>query len=347
MLSRLAAVAPDAVCAAWNRLERAGRVVSERGAVDSGADEFGATGRVTRTDVRAARRRVSGRVRETPVFHTSVAGPNGPVPVTLKLEYLQYGGTFKVRGSYNTLLGSAVVTERVVIASGGNAGIAAAVATARLGIGCTVVVPESAPHHKVAAMWSHGAEVLWHGATYTEAYRYAGELAVERGSTQLHAEDLPAVVAGAGAVALELEEQVRGRPPVLIAVGGGALVAGAAAALGSRQRVIGVEPVGLPAMHTALGLDPQAGAPRPDVLEVDRIGGVTLATARHHGVRSLLVSDDAVGVARDYLWREFRIVVEPTGATALAAIHSGAYVPPPGERPVVVLCSANTEVTAL
>lgn len=320
-------------------------VVSERGTVDSGLDEFGATGRVTRADVRTARKRVSGRVRKTPVFHTSLSGPDGPVPVTLKLEYLQHGGTFKVRGSYNTLLGSAVVTERVVIASGGNAGIAAAVATAQLGIACTVVVPESAPHHKVAAMWSHGAEVLWHGATYTEAYRYAGELAVERGSTQLHAEDLPAVVAGAGAVALELEEQVRGRPPVLIAVGGGALVAGAAAALGSRQRVIGVEPVGLPAMHTALGLDRPAGSAGP--VEVDRIGGVTLATARHYGVRSLLVGDDAVGAARDYLWREFRIVVEATGATAVAAIHSGAYVPAPGERPVVVLCSANTEVAAL
>ncbi|WP_239476610.1 serine/threonine dehydratase [Nocardia arizonensis] len=325
--------------------ERA-HVVNERGAVDSDPVEPEASARVSRTDVRAARKRLAGRIRKTPVFHTSVVGPNGPVPVTLKLEYLQHGGTYKVRGSYNTLLGSAVVTERVVIASGGNAGIAAAVSTAQLGIACTVVVPESAPHHKVAAMWSHGAEVLWHGATYAEAYRYAGDFAAERGSTQLHAEDLPAVVAGVGVVGLELEDQVRGRPPVLIAVGGGGLVAGVAAALGRRRQVIGVEPAGLPALHTALGVDRPVALPSADALTADRIGAVSLGIARHHGVRSLLVSDDAVVSARDYLWREFRIVVEPTGATALAAIHSGVYVPPPGERPVVVLCSANTEVAA-
>jgi threonine dehydratase len=123
--------------------------------------------------VRAARKRLAGWIRKTPVVHTTVSGPRGPVPVTLKLEYLQHGGTFKVRGSLNALLESAADIDQVVIASGGNAGIAAALATARPGKACTVVVPESAPHTKVAAMWSHGAEVLWHGMTYAEAYRYA------------------------------------------------------------------------------------------------------------------------------------------------------------------------------
>ncbi|MEV0293958.1 serine/threonine dehydratase [Nocardia sp. NPDC050710] len=308
-------------------------------------DEIGAADRVYRSDVRAARKRLAGRIRKTPVFHTSVAGPNGPVPVTLKLEYLQHGGTFKVRGTFNALLEATASVDQVVIASGGNAGIAAALAAAQLGKACTVVVPESAPHTKVAAMWSHGAEVLWHGTTYAEAYRYAGDLAVERGALRLHADDLPAVVAGAGVVGLELEEQVRGRPSVLVAVGGGGLVAGVAAALGRRQRVIGIESAGLPMLHTALGVDRAPGLRRPRTSSADRIGDIALGIARRYDVRSLLVTDDAIATTRDYLWREFRIVVEFTGAAALAAIQSGVYVPPPGERPVVVLCSANTDLT--
>ncbi|MET7767261.1 pyridoxal-phosphate dependent enzyme [Nocardia sp. NPDC005366] len=323
-----------------------GRVhrVNERGVAGSGVDESGRAHRVDRSDVRAARKRLAGRIRKTPVFHTSVAGPNGPVPVTLKLEYLQHGGTFKVRGSLNALLESPAAAEEVVIASDGDAGIAAAVATAQLGKACTVVVPESAPHTKVAAMWSHGAEVVWHGTTYAEACCHADDLATERGALLLRVDDLAAVVAGAGVVGLELEDQVRGRPPVLISVGGGGLVAGVASVLGRRQQVIGVEPVGYPVLHTALEADNAIGPCAPDASPAHRIGAVALGIARHYDIRSLLVTDDAVAAAREYLWREFRIVVESTGATALAAVHSGVYVPVPGERPVVVLCSADTEL---
>ncbi|MEU7768258.1 serine/threonine dehydratase [Nocardia sp. NPDC049190] len=308
-------------------------------------------GLVDRSDVRSARRRMAGQVRKTPVFHTSVASPAGPVPVTMKLEHLQHGGTFEVRGCFNTLLAQGQGIDQVVIASGGNAGIAAALAAARLGKSCTVVVPETAPHTKVAAMWSHGADVLWHGATFAEALRHATELAAERGALRLHGYDLPAVVAGAGVVGLELEEQVRGRPAVLAAVGGGGLVAGIAAALGRRQQVIGVEPEGSPALRDALDANRPVEVRGPgvsaDSLGATRIGDIALDVARRDGVRSLLVTDDAITAAREYLWREFRILVELTGAAALAAIHSGAYVPAPDERPVVVLCGANTDVAVL
>ncbi|WP_083880445.1 serine/threonine dehydratase [Nocardia araoensis] len=305
-------------------------------------------GRVERSDVRSARRRLAGHIRKTPVFHTSIASPSGPVPVTMKLEHLQHGGTFKVRGSLNALLESDAGIDQVVIASGGNAGIAAALAAARLGKSCTVVVPETAPHTKVAAMWSHGAEVLWHGTSYAEALQHASELAAERGALLLHGYDLPAVVAGIGVVGLELEEQVRGRPPVLAAVGGGGLVAGIAAAVGRRQRVIGVEPEGAAILRAALAaecpVDIVGSGITVDSLGPTRIGDIALDVARRHGVRSLLVSDDAISAAREYLWREFRILVEVAGATALAAVHSGAYVPAPDERPVIVLCGANTDV---
>ncbi|MEU7633863.1 serine/threonine dehydratase [Nocardia sp. NPDC049220] len=309
------------------------------------------TALVDRSDVRSARRRMAGQVRKTPVFHTSVASPSGPVPVTMKLEHLQHGGTFKVRGCFNTLLAQGQGIDQVVIASGGNAGIAAALAAARLGKSCTVVVPETAPHTKVAAMWSHGADVLWHGATFAEALCHATELAAERGALRLHGYDLPSVVAGAGVVGLEVEEQVRGRPAVLAAVGGGGLVAGMAAALGRRQQVIGVVREGTPALRAALDANRPAEVRGPgvtaDSLGATGIGDLALDVARRDGARSLSVTDDAITAAREYLWREFRILVELTGAAALAAIHSGAYVPAPDERPVVVLCGANTDVAVL
>lgn len=307
--------------------------------------------RLYRSDVRQARRLLRGQTRKTPVFHTDIQGPRGPVPVTLKLEQLQHGGTFKVRGALNALLQAGKSVEGVVIASSGNAGIAAAMASALRGLSCTVVVPESAPHTKVAAMWSHGAEVLWHGTTYAEAHKYACQLAAERGAMQLHAFDQPAIVAGAGVVGLEIEEQVRGRPPVLVAVGGGGLFAGIAVALGLRGRVIGVEPQGAQTLHAALAagrpVDVDVSSVASDALGANRIGDIAMEVAQRYSVRSVLVTDDAIVMAREYLWREFRIVVEPAGATAVAAIQSGAYVPPPGERPVVVLCGANTDLATL
>lgn len=306
--------------------------------------------RVLRTDVRAARRRLVGRVRKTPVFHTSVDGPDGPVPVSLKLEFLQHGGTFKVRGALNALLAADESADHVVVASGGNAGIAVALAAAQLGRSCTVVVPESAPHTKVAAMWAHGAEVLWHGTSYAEAQRKAVALAAERGAEHLHAYDMPAVVAGAGVIGLELEEQVRGRPPVLAAVGGGSLIAGLGAALGRRRHIVGVEAEHTPALSAALAagapvdVDAQSGS---ELLCATRVGDIAYGIARRHRMPVLSVADDAIAAAREYLWREFRVVVELEGAAALAAVQSGAYRPESGVRPIVVLCGANTELPVL
>ncbi|MFC8527661.1 pyridoxal-phosphate dependent enzyme [Nocardia sp. NPDC057227] len=298
--------------------------------------------RVFRSDVRAARKRLAGQLRKTPVFHTTVAG----FPVSLKLEYLQHGGTFQLRGSLNALLTAAARPTHVVLAAGGNAGIAAALAAAGLGRTCTVVVPETAPHSKVAAMWSHGAEVRWHGTTHAEACAHAVELAAGTGALYLPVHDTPAVVAGAGVLGLELEEQVRGRPPVLAAVGGGALIGGLAAALGRRQRVIGVEPERRALLRAALSAERPVEVPAADSAGPDRIGAIALDLARRSDVPALTVTDDAVDAARDLLWREFRIAVEPSGAAALAALISGAFVAEPGRRTIVVLCGANGDPAA-
>ncbi|MEV0357626.1 pyridoxal-phosphate dependent enzyme [Nocardia sp. NPDC050697] len=301
-----------------------------------------APARVFRSDVRAARRRLAGQLRKTPVFHTSVAG----FPVSLKLEYLQHGGTFQLRGALHALLTAAEYPEQVVLASGGNTGVAAALAAARLGRSCTVVVPETAPHSKVAAMWSHGAEVRWHGTTHAAACAHAAELAAERGALYLPLHDTAAVVAGAGVLGLELEEQVRGRPPVLAAVGGGALIGGLAAALGRRQPVIGVEPERRALLRAALRAERPVAVPAADSAGPDRVGAIALDLARRAAVPALTVTDDAVDAAREQLWREFRIVVEPSGAAALAALLSGAFVPEPGRRTIVVLCGANGDPAA-
>ncbi|MFC4376940.1 threonine/serine dehydratase [Nocardia halotolerans] len=307
--------------------------------------------RVLRADVRTARRRLSGRVRKTPVFHTSVEGPDGPVPVSLKMEFLQHGGTFKVRGALNALLGADGDADHIVVASAGNGGIAVALAAAQLGKACTVVVPESAPHTKVAAMWAHGAEVLWHGTNYAEAERRAVTLAAERKAGHLHAYDMPALVAGAGIIGLELEEQVRGRPPVLAAVGGGELIAGLGAALGKRRRIVGIEAEHTPVLSAALAaggpVEVDAPAPAGELLCPTRIGDIAYDIAQRHRMPALPVADEAITAAREYLWREFRVVVELEGAAALAAVQSGAYKPEPGVRPIVVLCGANTELPML
>ena len=305
---------------------------------------------IDRADIVAAQGRIATLVRRTPVLDAEVTSPDGPVPIRMKLEYLQLGGSFKIRGSLNTLAHSASGAASVVIASGGNAGIAAATAARMAGITCRVVVPEQAPPAKVDALRSLGAVVELCGTRYAEAYERASRLAEEFGAFQLHAYDQPDVVAGAGTIGLELAEQAPGPDAVLVAVGGGGLVSGIAAALAGR-RIVGVEPVGAPTMSEMLRsgevVDVDIDSVAADSLGATRLGGIAADVVTRCGVRSALVTDDAIVDARAYLWREFRIAVEWGGATALAAIRSGIYVPEPGERPVVVLCGANTDPAGL
>lgn len=305
---------------------------------------------IDRSDVLAAQGRLGSLVRRTPVLDALVDTVRGPVPVTFKLEYLQISGSFKFRGSLNALLHSGVDADAVVIASGGNAGIAAACAARLRGIRCTVVVPDAAPAAKVAVLRQLGADVVHHGDRYAVAFDRAVDIARATGALQLHAYDLPDIVAGAGTIGLELEQQVPEPNPILVAVGGGGLVSGIALGAVGRQ-VVGVEPAGIPTLHAALA----AGHPvavdvdsiAADSLGASKLGDIAMDVVTGAGVSSVLVSDSAIVAARSYLWREFRIAVEWGGATALAALCSGAYVPAAGERPVVVLCGANTDPATL
>ncbi len=309
---------------------------------------------ITRTDVEAARERIAGRVRRTPLLAVEDAlGGAG----WFKLEVLQHTGTFKARGAFNRILtatedGSLDPGVGIVVASGGNAGLANAFAARELGVPATVFVPETAPAVKIDKLRTYGAEVVLRGAEYAAAYEAAVAHAGRTGAVYCHAYDQPAIAAGAGTLGLEILEDLHDAvDTVVVAVGGGGLMAGVAAATEGRARVVGVEPATIPTLHTALAAggptDVSVSGVAADSLGARRLGDIAHAVAVRTGVQSVLVGDDDIITARRVLWDRYRIVVEHGAAAALAAVTSGAYLPSPGERWVVVLCGANTDPATL
>lgn len=323
---------------------------------------------VTAADVAAAAARVAPYVRRTPVVAVDVPGDGDGAgrPVLLKLESLQHTGSFKARGAVHRVLTAPDAAARgVIAASGGNHGLAVGYAARRLGVPVEIFVPEVAAPVKLGTLRAQGIPVTVAGGHYADAYDAMRRRAEQTGAVVVHAYDDAAVVAGQGTLALELlaqaGPQAAGPAPdparepaidtVLVAVGGGGLLAGVAAALGDRVRVVAVEPEQIPTLHDALA----AGAPvdvpvsgiAADSLGARRIGGLAFAGARRYGVRSLLVPDEAIAAARRWLWTHVRVVAEAGGATALAALLAGAYAPRPGERVAVIVCGGNTDPTDL
>ncbi|SER52242.1 threonine dehydratase [Lentzea xinjiangensis] len=278
-------------------------------------------------------RTLSQYVRRTPVLRVSVDGR----PLVLKLEHLQLTGSFKIRGAVNKLL-SLNVSE-VVTASGGNHGIAVAQAAQLLGAHATVFVPVTAPETKTRRIEALGAKLIRHGDTYAEAALAARGLGV----TYVEAYDDLTVIEGQATVTQEIVEDAPDVDAIFVAVGGGGLVGGAALASGGRH-VVAVEPENCCAMHHAL----KAGAPvdstvrsvAADALGATRAGSLSLDILRRNNVTSALVSDEEILSARDRLWEEFRIAVEPAGATAFAAFLRDDVS---SELPCVLLCGANSE----
>ncbi|MCU1517660.1 MAG: threonine dehydratase [Pseudarthrobacter sp.] len=307
---------------------------------------------ITRTDVDEAAARIAGRIRVTPVLKADAG--MFPGDVWLKCEFMQHTGTFKARGALNRVLASRERGELkddvgIVVASGGNAGLANAYAAKELGVPATVFVPETAPAVKVKKLWAIGATVVQQGTEYSEAFDAAMAHAAETGAVYCHAYDQPEIAAGAGTIGTELLAQLGEVDTVVVAVGGGGLMAGVAAAVEGRATVVGVESETTPTLHAALA----AGAPvdvdvavsgiAADSLGARRIGRIGFEVAVRTGVRAVLVSDEDIVAARSLLWQEYRIIVEHGAAAAFAALHSGAYVPAEGERVAVILCGANTD----
>ncbi len=306
-------------------------------------------------DVAAVRPRVAAHVRRTPVLELAAADlgleATGAAPVVAKLDLLQPTGSFKVRGA-TALLSDPDLAERlaqagVVAASGGNYGLAVAWAAARLQLRATVVVPASAPAAKLDPIRALGAELLLVDGVYADAFAAAQALRAERDAVLAHAYDQPQVVAGQGTAAAELLEQARDLDTVVVAVGGGGLLAGTIAAIvAAGLRVIAVETEGTPTLHAALAagapVDVEVSGLAASALGARRIGAHAWA-ARHHLDRALLVTDAEVAQAQHLLWHTARLVAEPGGATALAALTSARYRPAAHERVGVIVCGANTD----
>ncbi|HEY2671972.1 MAG TPA: threonine/serine dehydratase [Rugosimonospora sp.] len=301
-------------------------------------------------DVEAAARRIDARVRRTPVVRVEGGAFGFAYPTWLKLEYLQHTGSFKARGAMNRLLAAAEtggLGDGVVAASGGNAGLAVAYAAGTLGVPAEVYVPLTAPQVKVRKLKALGAEVRQVGAEYAEANAAAVERAAQTGALFCHAYDQPEICAGQGTLALEMLDQVDRLDTVILAVGGGGLLAGVAAALRGRARVVGVEPETIPTLHAALAaghpVDVDVSGIAADSLGARRLGDIAYRVAVDTGVRSVLVADQDLVEARRLLWEQCRIAVEHGTAAALAALVTGAYRPEPGERVGVLVCGANTD----
>ncbi len=272
--------------------------------------------------------------------------------VWLKLEHLQVGGRFKARGMLNRLLANTIPAAGVIVASGGNAGIATAAAAQALGVPCEVFVPTVASPMKQARLRELGANVVVTGAVYAEALEAC--LARQKASSALltHAYDQPEVVAGAGTLAQEIEAQAGGRPDsVLVSVGGGGLIAGIAAWFGDQSRVVALEPELAPTLHRAR----QAGAPvdvavsgiGADSLGAKRIGAIAWDVTQRHVRDCLLLPDVAIRTAQLWLWKQMKLAVEPAAALGLAALQTRAYRPRPDEKVCLVICGANLDPATL
>jgi threonine dehydratase len=295
---------------------------------------------VRRIDVEAAAARIAGIVRRTPVIEVVLDDGR---PVTLKLEQLQVTGSFKARGAANAVAGLDPRPAGIVAASGGNHGQAVAWAAQRLGIDATVVVPTSSPDAKADRIAGYGARVIRHGAIYDEAEELARAIEAEEGRTFVHAFGDPAVIAGQGTVALEVLEQAAGCDALVIAVGGGGLVAGAGVAADGRIPVIGAEPVGAPTLHAAL-----AAGGVPVTVGVDTITASSLGARRTTSLNARLVArhvrgvvqvdDAAMLAARAWLWESLRIPAEVGAAAGLAAVREGLV---DAAHPCVLVCGAN------
>jgi len=295
-------------------------------------------------DVRRALDRIRSRVRRTPVIEVVVDGRR----VTLKLELLQHTGSFKPRGAFNRVLGAGAIRDSgIIAASGGNHALAVAHVASELGVVAEVFVPEVSPRVKVDAITALGATVRVGGALYHDALLASQERASETGALQIHAYDHPLTVAGQGTMAVEISEQVPEASEVLIAVGGGGLISGAVAWFTDDTEVLAVEPEGSPAYNRALAagepVDVEIDSVASDSLGARSIGSVPWSVLGQRPPASLLVSDDAIRAAQRWLWRHLRLVVEPGGAAAFAAVLDGVHVPAEDGSTVVVVCGANTD----
>jgi threonine dehydratase len=295
-------------------------------------------------DIRDAAERIAGRVRRTPVLEL---GELHGASLVAKLELLQHTGSFKPRGAFNKLLSSDVSPTGVIAASGGNFGLAVAHAARETGHRAEIFVPSTSPEAKVAKVRAQGATVHVVEGYYAEAQAALGARHEETSALLMHPFDQPEVIAGQGTIGIELDEQIPDLDTVLVAVGGGGLIAGIAAWFERRVRVVGVEPVRCATMTAALAagepVDGEVGGVAADSLGSARVGDHVFPIVRDRVDRVVLVEDHAIREAQRALWEDVHLIAEPGGAAAFAALRSGAYQPKNDERVCVLASGGNCD----
>jgi threonine dehydratase len=302
---------------------------------------------VTRHGIRTVEPLIRPYLRHTPVISLDRADFGlPPGPLLLKLEQLQHAGSFKARGAFANLLLRDLPAAGVVAASGGNHGAAVAFAARALGIPARIYVPHVSSPAKIARIRGYGADLVVAGSTYAEALAASQEWTADSGALPVHAYDQAETMLGAGTLGMELAGQAPGATRVLASVGGGGLLAGVAAWYAGDTQVVGVEPEGAPtltaAMRAGRPVDAEAGSVAVDSLAPRRVGELTFAIIRQNAAQVLLVDDDAIVSTQQLLWETLRVVAEPGGCAALAALLSGRCEPAPGETVAVVISGANT-----
>jgi threonine dehydratase len=307
-----------------------------------------------RSDIESAAARLDERaahfLRQTPLWKLPATAFGVTVPgaeVWLKLEHMQVSGSFKARGMMNRLLANDIPASGVVVASGGNAGIATAAAAQALGVPCQVFLPGVSPEAKRARLRALGAEVVVVGQLYPDALAACLTRQKESGALLTHAYDQPEVVAGAGTLGREIEAQGGLPDSVLVSVGGGGLIGGLAGWFEKRARVVALEPEKAPTLYRAR----EAGEPvdvdvsgiAADSLGARRIGDIAWEITQQQVEHALLLSDEAIRAAQQWLWKELKLAVEPAAALPLAALQTGAYEPREGEKVCLIVCGANVD----
>jgi threonine dehydratase len=302
---------------------------------------------ITRERIAATETTIRPFVRRTPLLKADMADFGlAAGPLTFKLEFLQHSGSFKARGAFANLLLRKAPAAGVVAASGGNHGVAVACAAHRLQVPATIFVPDIASPAKQERIRGYGAKLVIAGSRYADALA-ASEAHIERtGAMPVHAYDQAETLLGQGSVGIELEQDAPDIDTLLVAVGGGGLIGGIAAWYGRRIRIVAVEPEAAPTLHDALAaghpVDAPAGGIAADSLAPRQVGQLMFPIARANVDRVVLVTDEEIRQAQEKLWSTLRVVTEPGGATALAALLTRRYRPSAEERVAVLLCGANT-----
>ena len=311
---------------------------------------MGSSTMFTREEITATAKVLRPYVRRTPTIEVDPADFGlfgGPARLTLKLEYLQHAGSFKARGAFTNLLAAEPPQAGVAAASGGNHGAAIAYAAGRLGRKATIFVPTIASPAKLAQIRAYGAELVVVGDRYADALEACDAFVRKTEALAIHAYDQPGTLLGQATVGAEFDDQAPDLDAVLVAVGGGGLIGGVASWFQNARRVIGVEPEAAPTLAMALAagrpVDAPAGGVAADSLAPRQVGELMFPIAQRYFERVVLIEDAAIRAAQDALWRVMRIVAEPGGAAALAALLSGRYAPARGEHVGVLVCGANTD----